>query len=458
MAIRELRQEPPSYRFALTSSKRRAELSKTLQLLASGVKYVKRHELSAFVHWVPDAPIHRWFRYREAYSPDLIGHLQLGDRILDPFCGCGSIMVGAAQTRKQSVGIDINPVAIFAATVKLSPLSSRQLTCVEKFVDQLEHLERTSPRWPIPALSIADKVFEPKILATLLKLRRGIEQFAEGDLAVRNFLLLAWIAILETVGSYFKEGNGIKYRSKKRRKGAYENRPEGEWQLLRFGADQRKFVLGAYRLKLTSMLKETAEWSNGTWRKQRVVAGSALNMDSLCRRSSFDSIVFSPPYANRFDYFEAFKVELWFGGFVSSYDELNILRKASLRSHLGADYCKPANSIDGLEDLIDLMDRNASSWRMGVADLLRGYFHDLRDVIARCKELAPTGKCHVVVGNSAFAGVIVPTDILVALIGIQTGYKRATVVEARHLTVAPQQRILLKGFEPFMRESIVILE
>ncbi len=458
MAIVELRQDLPSYRFGLTPAKRRAELSKTLQLLASGVKYVKRHELGAFVHWIPDAPIHRWFRYREAYSPDLIRQLQLGARILDPFCGCGSIMVGAAQTGRQSVGIDVNPVAIFAAKVKLSPLSSKQLAFIESFVDQLKQLEHTSSRWPIPALSIADKVFEPKILATLLKLRHGIERFADGDLAVKNFLLLAWIAILETVGSYFKEGNGIKYRNKKRQKGAYENRPEGEWQLQRFGADQREFVLEAFRTQLTSMLKETAEWSVGAWRKQRVVAGSALNMSSLCRRSSFDSVVFSPPYANRFDYFEAFKVELWFGGFVSSYDELNILRKASLRSHLGADYCKPADSMDGLEDLIDLMDKNASSWRMGVADLLRGYFHDLRDVIARCKELAPSGKCHVVVGNSAFAGVIVPTDILVALIGIQTGYRRATVVEARHLTVAPQQRALLKGFESFMRESIVILE
>jgi site-specific DNA-methyltransferase (adenine-specific) len=63
-----------------------------------------------------------------------------------------------------------------------------------------------------------------------------------------------------------------------------------------------------------------------------------------------------------------------------------------------------------------------------------------------------------VVGNSAFAGVIVPTDVLTAMVGISMGFTRAKIIETRHLTVAPQQRNILKGFEHYMRESIVVFE
>lgn len=65
---------------------------------------VQRYDLGPFVHWRGNAtaPMHRWLRYREAYSPELIDKLNLGKRILDPFSGCGSIPIGAA-TRQEKV-------------------------------------------------------------------------------------------------------------------------------------------------------------------------------------------------------------------------------------------------------------------------------------------------------------------------------------------------------------------
>lgn len=270
--------------------------------------------------------------------------------------------------------------------------------------------------------------------------------------------MLGWLSILETVGSYFKEGNGIKYRNKKRSIGRYQNRTEGDWQLERFGSDQRSFVLTAVTKKLNLMIADTAMWEGGAWENQKIVEGSAFNLSKICHRRKFDSIVFSPPYANRFDYFESSKVELWFGCFVKSYSDLSQLRKASMRSHLGADLNRPAMLIEPLEELIALMDQNASSWRMGVPDLLRGYFHDLHDVLVQCRELTPKGRCFVVVGNSAFAGVVIPTDVFTATLAKSAGFRSATIAQTRHLTVSPQQRARLSGFEPFMRESVIVLD
>ena len=174
-----------------------------------------------------EAPIHRWLRYREAYSPNLITKLGLGDRILDPFCGCGSILIGAAERGFKSTGIDINPMAVFATKVKLTPLSRSQITAVRKFVEELGEAVKSAMCWPTPQLSIADKVFEPAILRILSKIRGLYEDRFSNDPNARNFLHLAWISILEGVGSYFKEGNGIKYRNKKRMKSGYIRQSRG---------------------------------------------------------------------------------------------------------------------------------------------------------------------------------------------------------------------------------------
>lgn len=419
-----------------------------------------RLDLGPFVHWRGNAssPMHRWLRYREAYSPELIEKLQLGDRILDPFSGCGSIPIGAAIRGKKALGIDLNPIAAFSTKVKLTPLKAPSIRKLHDFAKNLPKFAVTEDRWLLPELSISEKVFEPKILDAVLRTKSSIERVFVNDAGARDFAFLAWLAILENVGSYFKEGNGIKYRNKKRQKGKYEDRPDGEWQFARFGADQTAFFVDVFTRQLQMMLEDTAEWKSGSWKDQRVVEGSTFNLSALLAGETFDSVIFSPPYANRFDYFESFKVELWFGNFVNSYAELNALRKASLRSHLNADFKRPSDHLQPLEDLIELMDRDASSWRMGVPDLMRGYFHDMGVVLRQCRQAAPNGRCHVVVGNSAFAGVIVPTDVLTAMVGIQSGFERAKIVETRHLTVAPQQRNRLKGFERYMRESIVILE
>ncbi len=438
---------------------RKQTLAAILRRINDTIPFRDRPDLASFVNWKGSAasPIHRWLRYREAYSPNLITKLSLGDRILDPFCGCGSILLGAAQCGYTSAGIDINPLAVFAARVKLTPLTRPQTLTVEAFSDGLATQFAKATPWPAPGLGIAGKVFEPDILETLLRIRGIIESGFSAEKPIRDFLHLAWVAILERVGSYFKEGNGIKYRNRKRLKTGYIRRPEGQWQQERFGPDQKKFVLDAYLSHLRMMLQDTRYWTKGSWRDQTVIEGNVLEMDQLLAPKKFNSIVFSPPYANRFDYFESMKVELWFGGFVDSYQANNQLRKVSLRSHLGADLNRAYEPVEPLEKLIDLMDRDASSWRMGVPDLLRGYFDDMRLTLKQCRNALGDGQCFIVVGNSAFAGVIIPTDVLLAQVALKAGFKKAEILVTRHLTVAPQQRNQLSNLEDNMRESVVVL-
>lgn len=78
------------------------------------------------------SPGHRWFRYKEAFSANLLGHLltnlhllrQDGGqiRMLDPFCGVGTGLLSAQllNARIESVGIECNPFSAFVARAKLA--------------------------------------------------------------------------------------------------------------------------------------------------------------------------------------------------------------------------------------------------------------------------------------------------------------------------------------------------
>jgi site-specific DNA-methyltransferase (adenine-specific) len=366
-------------------------------------------------------------------------------------------MVGAAQQGRGSVGIDVNPLAVFVSRVKLSPVPAADVAAATVFRDGFEAWVAAVEPWPAPALRIASKVFEPRILDAVMRLRGLIEGRA-ANAAQRDFLVLAWLSILQDVGSYFKEGNGIKYRNRKRHKDGYVARPDGEWQLERFGADQEAFVWAAFRAKLTEMLADVGAWHRGNWRGQHVIEGDALEVTAKLGAGSFDSVLFSPPYLNRFDYFESQKVELWFGGFVDSYDDLSRLRKRSLRSHLSAALDSTVVDLPEVEALIDRIDPASYAVRMRVPALIRGYFSDMATILRRGRHgLVPGGQCCVVVGNSAYGGVIIPTDQLIARLGLAAGFAAAAVVPVRHLTVAPQQRNELRGREGLMRESIVVL-
>ncbi len=444
---------------AVVGTSSAAALTDILNGVDSGVLAPPRPHLAALVNWAGGGglPIHRWFRYREGFSPTLISELRLGSHILDPFCGSGSIMVGAAQVNRSSVGVDVNPLAAFVARVKLSPLADCEIKAARRFLERFENVVGSAEPWPIPGLRISQKVFEPEVLDSILELRGSIEECSGTD-RLRDFLRLAWLSILQDVGSYFKEGNGIKYRNRKRLKTGYVARPEGEWQLERFGADQRAFVTATFRAKLAEMLADAPTWQGGDWSAQRVIEGNSLEEAERLNVSSFDSIIFSPPYANRFDYFESQKVELWFGGFVDTYDDMIALRKRSVRSHLGAALDNDIAAMPEIEALIDLIDPDSYAVRMRVPALIRGYFNDMARILRCCRRILKAGGgCFVVVGNSAYGGVIIPTDSLIAQLGLGAGFDEAEVVPVRHLTVAPQQRAELRGREEFMRESVVVM-
>jgi hypothetical protein len=407
-----------------------------------------------FKHSSTDA-VHRWFRYREGFSPSILDTVAGSTRIFDPFSGCGTTLIESKRRGISAVGTDINPLAVFVAQVKTRNYSARDLTEFTQAAD-LTAGNDGDELHPAPPMPLLPKMFQPAALNELLRIRAKIERCCRRR--VKDLLLLSWLSILEKCSNVFKEGNGLKYRNKRRRPGAYETIPDAIWIPRYFGPSIKDFVRKAWIDQchvVTQDLKSLVNGNNPV--NLDVFEMSCLSDQVLEKTGQCDASVFSPPYANRFDYFEAFKLELWMGGFVTTPQQMKELRQRSMRNNLSvAD--GSFRTWEPLEKFLDLMDTDSSSVRMGIQNTLRGYFDDVALLSDRMFNiLQPGGKLVCVVGNSGYAGVVIPTDTLCAAVFREKGFRVDSINVARHLTVSSQQRAkvsprLLK----YMRESVIV--
>ena len=88
---------------------------------------------------------------------------------------------------------------------------------------------------------------------------------------------------------------------------------------------------------------------------------SCLEINRKIKPNSISGCIFSPPYANCFDYTEIYKLELWFGEFVKNYSDLKQLKKSSLRSNLTGDLSNLDNfiTISEINYLLKLLDTDS---------------------------------------------------------------------------------------------------
>ncbi len=91
--------------------------------------------------------------------------------------------------------------------------------------------------------------------------------------------------------------------------------------------------------------------------------------------------------------------------------------------------------------------------------MLNGYFADMCEVLKQIhRSLKPGGTCSIVVSNSAYAGIVIPTDLFLAMIGEQIGFKVREIEVERLIITSSQQYKKTEHIKKYLRESIVKLE
>lgn len=89
---------------------------------------------------------HRWFNYKEGFSPVLVEKLfdeyglKKGDVVCDPFCGAGTTLAVAKSRGMHSIGFEVNPFAAFITKVKTENYTKKDIEVFKKYISDLEGL------------------------------------------------------------------------------------------------------------------------------------------------------------------------------------------------------------------------------------------------------------------------------------------------------------------------------
>jgi len=404
-------------------------------------------------------PIQRWFPYREGYSTQLVNaflkELNISGNVFDPFSGSGTTLLAARQNNLKSFGLDVNPISVLVSKVENERYTKTDIKVIEEEIEKFILIPKSNKIHTTP-FELSEKVFNSDILQTLLQIKYYIKKIEVEK--IQNLFFVAWLSIIEKVSNIKKEGNGIKYKNRKRTKNGYINIEKEVWEKQNFPENKWTFI----KSKLTDHLKVMLDDIKNNYGNDKytpnIYQSSCLDFNKLFG-DDIQFTFYSPPYCNCFDYFEIHKVELWLGDFVKNKNEFKSLRNTGFRSNTNSLNHKPMiYKNENIENLIYHFDRNRL-WNLKIPQVIRGYFDDTHTLLEKLfSQTQEGGYVGVVVGNSAYSGVIIPTDLIVADIGKDVGFEVDKIFITRHLTTSSQQKRELEILNNYLRESIVLLK
>jgi hypothetical protein len=209
-----------------------------------------------------------------------------GQRLLDPFCGGGTVLIEAMVAGLRAAGVDLNPLATAIAGVQCELRDESARTRFELTLAQVTEasLARVRARVPVKAeLSARERAnYEPHVLLELAGLRKEIGEV--GDDADRRALLVVLSSLLVKF-SRQRADTSEEHVSKRIRKGL-----ASEFFLRKGGELSRRWA--ALRQAVPAAAREPL-----------LVTGDARELPALLGRGALaDLVVSSPPYGGTYDY------------------------------------------------------------------------------------------------------------------------------------------------------------
>jgi hypothetical protein len=387
-------------------------------------------------------PGFRWFKYKEGFSSALVDYVFdrckiTGGRVIDPFAGSGATLFVASRRGLDSTGIELLPIGCGIIKARQSAISNRS-----RVIEALRTW-RTSERWleskqagaPFPHITITKGAFSPKTEESLGKYLRAVANVR--DESIRTVLRAAALAVLEEISFTRKDGQYLRWDHR-------SGRRQGEKP---FDKGHIKDFDSAIRGKLTQFLEDLdarptlLDFPSATRRgKIQIVCGSCLEELPKLPTNTFDALMTSPPYCNRYDYTRTYALELALLGI----DEagLRTLRQQMVsctvenREKAGLDaLLSPATiarakavfqSQELLNHIVDYLEALKEEDQLnnnGIPRMVKNYFWELTLMLIECHRILKAGAPFIMVNdNVRYAGISIPVDLILSRIAEEVGF------------------------------------
>ena len=377
----------------------------------------------------------RWLKYKEGFSSQLVQGL-LGrvkaERVLDPFSGVGTSALTACGMGLQGTGIELMPVGNLAAraiSAASNGLDTTDVILVSKQLIDAVSRESCDESFLFPHVKITQRAFPEHTEKDLARAREFIS--GVGDPALSTVLTLACVSVLEEVSYTRKDGQFLRWDPQSGRNVSRRLHKESVPKLK--DALQRRLA------EIAADIPCLRSKYGGP--SPAFIDGSSLTTLQRLDAESFDTVVTSPPYANRYDYTRTYALELAYLGYdARQFKELRqallsaTVENRSKRQSLAREYgnasmfsqaMKMADNQEALQEAIGILRANAKSLsNRNVIDLVENYFAEMALIVCELGRLiAPGGSVFMVNDNVRYHGEEVPVDLILSDFAEQSGFR-----------------------------------
>ena len=389
-----------------------------------------------------DRSVHEWYRFVLSFPPHLVQDylnrfgMHSGDTVLDPFAGTGTTLVECKKQGIASVGIESNPMAQFASSVKLdwsadpSVLSDYAAAVAERtraaiardgysdWNDLPLFATGNGTRAPLKALTpeqtkllLKDSI-SPLPLHKTLILLDAIDRC--GDLPFPRYGRLALAhALVRDIGN-LKFGPEVGVGRLK------EDAP----------------VVDSWLGHIRTMIDDLAQTRDRATVPASIHQGDARRVDQILRPRSVDAVITSPPYPNEKDYTRTTRLESVVLGLIGDMSGLRELKKDLIRSNTRGVYKGDADDLevaahDAIQEIAHKIEQRrlalgkTSGFERMYARVTKLYFGGMAKHFAALRTiLNPGAKLAYVVGDQAsYLRVMIRTGKLLADLAQSLGYR-----------------------------------
>ena len=380
-------------------------------------------------------PVYRWYKFKEGYSTQLVEYclnyaFESGtevEEVLDPFSGTGTTVTRSAEHGYTATGVEILPVANAVTKARIH-FHKANADIFRQYLSKLRDFDfsQSTGEFIFPHIRITKGAFSKKTEKALSAFHDFLQTIE--DETTRYLFWFAIFTILEKVSYTRKDGQYLRWdhRALRQVKSSFEKSKVYEFEPALFE-------------KLDQMLNDIVHHQE----KERnlgevnLIEGSSLRKLTELPDNTFDIIITSPPYCNRYDYTRTYALELAYMGYndeavkslrqellsatvenKSKYDELYEFyqqqNKLSEFQHVEHVFSSNVLLNEALE-FLEVKSKKGELNNKNVVSMVYNYFFEMCFIIKDIsKALASNGRVFMVNDNVQYAGQAIPVDFILS--------------------------------------------
>ena len=350
---------------------------------------------------------HGYHRYPAKFLPNLVkkiieDYTQPTDLVVDFFAGCGTTLVEAKVHGRESIGVDINPVAALITKAKTNPIKPNNLEI--KYQNLIKQFDEFNPDnyTEIKVHERIDYWFSPEHKYKIAFLYDKI--LLLHDKTAKDFFLVSLSHILKNCSKWLQSSTKPQIDPDKK--------PEDPFT--------------AFKTHTRRMLRKNSEFYTQLEKDDFLITACEIRLEDARRTSlkadSVGAIITSPPYVTSYEYADIHQLTAYWYAYMT---DLQGFRKKFIGTFFSFNQGTTVDSELGQQIVNQLLMKDKRK-----AKEVANYFKDMQAVAAEMhRVLKIGGHACLVIGNTTFSGVKVKSAEVYAELLKKIGFEIVEIIK-----------------------------